>query len=242
LERNQNIYDLLNGYLDIREGGINVLEEQINSEIQLEYFEYAKTEGRVKPTEEVFLLKDLIFDKKTSIDHTKDILVQLAAIDDIEAYRTLEKYLLAPHSELYEWAYLALHQNRLLLESKLLEENKVLITTGLGGKGLKLRYFIVFFTNDGSSLSSLQQKIIKSELEYSLSKNEAEVEDLIFEEGFASVLSMVPIRVPVQQLFDKVIKECNQFGDFLFSDYVITNVKVLSIGEVKELLTRNNIY
>ena len=242
MERNQNIYDLLNGYLDIGEGGINVLEAQIDNETQLEYFECARNERGQTPSSEVFMQKDLIFDKNTSIDHTKNILVQLAAIDDIEAYRTIEKYLHLPATELYDWAYMALQQSRLLLESKLLEENKVLITTGLGGKGRKLRYFIVYFTPDASTLSDLQQKIIKSELNYSLKKTGAEVEDLLFEDSFASILSMVPIDVPVQQLFDKVLRECNQFGNFLFTDYIITNVKVLSVEEVRELLTLNDVY
>ena len=111
-----------------------------------------------------------------------------------------------------------------MLESKLLEENKVLITTGLGGKGNKLRYFIVFFTGDGASFTPLQQEIINNELNYAFKSIDAEVEDIIFEDSFALVLSIVPIHIPVQRLFDSIISECNEFGEFLFKDYIITNL------------------
>ena len=246
MDRNDNIYDLLNEYLDIGEEGICLLEEQIDSDTQLEYFEYSKNQEKTQSAEEVFQQTPLIFDQATSEDHKKKILVQLASLDDVEAYRTIEKYLRQPNSKLYEWAYLALQESRLLLESKFLEENKVLITTGLGGKGLKLRYFIVLFTSDGSNLTDLQKKIISSELQYTLGRKGAEIEHLHFEDGFASVLTVVPIRVPVQRLFDKVVRELQtvielEFGDFLFNDYIITNVKILNLQEIRELLSINNI-
>ena len=117
----------------------------------------------------------------------------------------------------------------------------MLITTGLGGKGLKLRYFIVMFTSDGSNLTELQKKIISSELKYNLGRKGAEIEYIDYDEGFASILTVVPIRIPVQKMFDKVIKECNEFGDFLFNDFIISNVKVLNQEEIRELLSINNI-
>jgi hypothetical protein len=162
-------------------------------------------------------------------------------VNNIEAYRTIEEYLKKPNIKLFEWAYLAFQESRMLLESNLLEENKVLITTGLGGKGNKLRYFIVFFTGDGSSFTSLQQEIINNELNYAFKTIGAEVEDIIFEENFALVLSIVPMHIPVQRLFDSIINECNEFGEFLFNDYIITNLKVLSLDEIREFLALNNI-
>ena len=241
MEKNGNIYELLTEYLDIRENGINILEEQIDSDLQLEYFEYSRNQENKSSASEIFRDRELIFNNDVSDDLKKNILVQLASINDVEAYRTIEKYLRLPGTLLYDWAYMALQESRLLLESNLLEESKVLITTGLGGKGLKLRYFVVFFTHDGSPFNSLQKKIIKSELSFTLQKKGAEIEDILFEDRFASVLSIVPLNVPVQQLFDKIISECNQYGDFLFKDYIITNHKVLSVEDIKEMLAINNI-
>ncbi len=241
MEKSDNIYDLLSEYLHVDREGINLLEEQIDSEIQTEYFAYSNHAENVRSIEDIIKDKDLIFDNSISVDHKKSILVQLASINSVEAYRTIEKYLHEPNTMLYHWAYMALQESRLLLESKFLEENKVLITTGLGGKGNKLRYFIVFFTTDGSTITETQQKIIQSELEFACKKNGTEIEDIIFEDGFASILTIIPIHIPVQQLFENVIKECNEFGSFLFNDYIITNVRILSKEEISELLAVNNI-
>ena len=133
-------------------------------------------------------------------------------------------------------------ESRLLLESTFLDENKVLITTGLGGKGNKLRYFIVFFTDDGSPITQLQQRIIQNEINYASCRHGAELEDLIFEEDFAYILTVVPIQIPVQQFFNKILRECNEFGAFLFNDFIISNIKILSVEEIRELLAMNDIY
>lgn len=232
---------MLSEYLNIDEGGVSVLEEQIDSDTQMEYFEYSRGYENKFSKEEAFRNKELIFHNDISLERKKDLLVQLASIKDVEAYRTIERYLREPSSKLYEWAYLALQESKLLLESHILEESKVLITTGLGGKGLKIRYFIVFFTGNSSLLTPLQQKIITSELQYASKHNDTEIEDIIFEEGFASILALVPIQVSVREMFYKINTECNQFGNFLFHDFIITNLKVLSIEEIKELLAINNL-
>jgi hypothetical protein len=241
LEKHENIYDLLNEYLDIGDTGINILEEKIHPDTQLEYFEYSRDHEKISSLDDMFLYKTEIFNDEISVDREKKILVQLASFNHVEAYRTIERYLQKPGIRLYDWAYMALQESRLLIESKILEESKVLITTGLGGKGFKLRYFIVFFTIDGSHMTKLQKKIIKSELKYTLKRKGAEIEDLIFKDGFACVLSMVPMQIPVKKLFTKILNECNQFGNFLFNDFIITNVKVLSMDEIQELLAINNL-
>jgi hypothetical protein len=241
LNTNENIYDLITEYFAIGDDGINILEEQINSDTQLEYFEFSKTHQNISSAEELFLYKDEIFENNISVEKTKKILVQLAAVDNVEAYRTIEKYLKVPDSRCYEWAYLALQESRMLIESKLLEENKILISTGLGGKGLKLRYFIVFFTANGTLITDLQKKIIENELQYGLKRKGGEVENLIFNHNVACLLTIVPMQVPLKKLFNKIIKECNQFGDFLFNDYIITNMKVLSNDEINQLLEFNNL-
>ncbi len=241
MERNDSIYDLLNEYLNVGEDGISLLEEQIDSDTQIEYFEYSKNREISRTNEEIIKDKNLIFDTSVSLDHKKGILAQLARVSSVEAYRTIEKYLKHPDNILYNWTYLALQESRLLLESKFMEENKVLVTTGLGGKGNKLRYFIVFFTRDGSTITKIQKKIIISELEFAFYNIGAEFEDIIFEDGFASILSIIPIHIAVKLLFDNIIKECNEFGSFLFNDYIITNVRVLSKDDISELLAVNNI-
>ena len=163
MKARENIYDLLSEYMNVDEQNICVLEEQIDSETQFEYFECSRNNENTISKDEVIRRKDLIFDENVPTDEKKILLVQLASTNHVEAYRTIEKYLRKPNIKLYEWAYIALLESRLLLESQILDEDRILVTSGLGGKGNKLRYFIVFFTDDGSAITSLQQKIIENQ-------------------------------------------------------------------------------
>jgi hypothetical protein len=226
----------------MEEQSINILEETIDSDIQLEYFEQSRYFTSLRSEEEIIRDKDCLLDQTMPIDKKKYAILELASLNNIEAYRAIEKYLHQPNIKLHEWASLALQESRLHLESQLLDQNKVLISTGLGGKGLKLRYFIVLFTPDETPLNNQQQEIIIKELEYFLHKNGAELEDIEFEGGFASILCMIPLKVTPKPMFKSIINECNIYGNFLFNDFLITNVKVLSNEDIRDVLTEHNIY
>jgi len=122
----------------------------------------------------------------------------------------------------------------MLLESLLLDENHVFISTGLGGKGEKLRYFIVLFGKENSDFTELQKKIIRNEFHIHLKKYNSELEELNFSGSLANMLAMIPMKVIIKQIFTEAIKECNQYGDFLVSNFIITNVKELSFDEIRE--------
>ena len=130
----------------------------------------------------------------------------------------------------------------MLIESKLLDENKVLISTGLGGKGFKLRYFVVLFSKDEKEFGPFQQKIIRNELTYAIKKVNGELEEITFHDHLATVISVIPLHVSVQDLFYNIIDECNILGNFLNSNYIITNLKILTLDEIHEILAENDIY
>jgi len=50
---------------------------------------------------------------------------------------------------------------------------------------------------------------------------------------------IVPISSDLTRLFREGIDECNQFGDFLSHDFIVTNMKELSEQEINEALTGN---
>ena len=95
----------------------------------------------------------------------------------------------------------------MLLESKLLEENQVFISTGLGGKGSKLRYFVVLILKKSEKFSELQKKIVRNEFELMLKRNDAEIEELEFMETFATLLAILPLKVSLKDVFREAILE-----------------------------------
>jgi hypothetical protein len=240
LDSRENIYDEIMRMFRGMDNNMNILENQIDVDVQTEYFEYSKNHNLKINPEDVIKNKDDIFRNNLSVEDKKCMFVKLASISSIEAFRTIERYLNDPaHDDLQDWATLAFHESRLLLESKLLDENQVLISTGLGGKGFKLRYFTVLMSNSGENLSYIQKKIIRSELHYLLEKNGAELEKIRFSGDLCTILSLIPLKVPIQNFFDMLIEECNKLGDFLNRNCLINNVKILKISEIREFLKAN---
>lgn len=234
----ENIYDKIQEIFGEVPGTFSVLEEKIDIDLQMEYFEFSRTIKKNLDAAMVMNSREQIFDfNKDELDR-KSLFAMLASLEEVLAYRTIEKYLKEGHQELRNWAILALQESRMLLESKLLEENQVFISTGLGGKGSKLRYFVVLIGREKAEFSDLQKKIVKNEFEDILTKYDAEIEKINFLGKYATLVVMVPLKVALKDVFRSAINECNQYGDFLKSNFIITNVKELNLTEIKDFLIK----
>lgn len=220
-------------------GNVAVLEQQIDADIQMEYNLLAEQKMDSDP-DEILQKKDTLHNSGYSIEYKKKYLVELAKIGTLESHQILENYITVPDKELKEWAVLAFQENKMLLESSLLDENQILISTGLGGKGMKLRYFTVLQTLTGRVFSNYEKKLIKSEMQSCLKNSHGELESIHFSGELCRILSVIPLQIPIQPLFDKVIEECNMYGDFLDCECLITNVRILSGKQIRNLMIRNN--
>lgn len=238
MEDHENIFDKIKELLGSLPNQLSVLEEQIDIEVQLEYFEFSRRIKKDILGNEMPGESEKLFDPDTSVDEKKRILARFASLDKVEAYRVIEKFLKSEPGELKNWGILALQENRMLLESILLDENHVFISTGLGGKGQKLRYFIVVFGKENTEFTELQKKIIRNEFEISLKKYNSELEELNFSGSLAAMRVIIPMKVIIKQIFTNAISECNQFGNFLVSNFIITNVKALSFQEIREYIKK----
>jgi hypothetical protein len=126
------------------------------------------------------------------------------------------------------------------LESQLMEENQVFISTGLGGKEQKLRYFVVLISKGNTEISQTQKMVIRNEFELILKKFDAELEKVEFSGYLATILLLLPMNFALKRVFQEAITECNQYGDFLMDDFIVTNVKTLSFSEITEFLERKS--
>ncbi|MBU0764647.1 MAG: hypothetical protein KJ607_07425, partial [Bacteroidetes bacterium] len=163
-------------------------------------------------------------------------LSMLAAVDNVEAYRTIEAYLKNPEPGLREWAVLALLESRMLLESSLLEETQMFISTGLGGKGAKLRYFTVLLHKERKDFSGIQQRIVRSEFDFLFGKENCEIEEIEFNRHIVTLMALIPIEKSIRSLFGDCLAECNQYGNFIDRNYIVTNVKKLTIDQIERFL------
>jgi len=243
MDKEENIYDKIQELLGELKGNFKVLEEQVNIDTQLQYFEFSLDLKKTSNSDDTFEKKDNLFSSELPLEEKKMLLVHLASIDKVEAFRAIEKYQLSPDPELKDWAVLAFQESKMLMESSLLDQNQVFISTGLGGKGSKLRYFVVFIAKDKTVLEDYQKKIIQSEIEFASKKEGCILENINFNGLVTTCKVLIPIQVHFNLLFEEIIQASNQFGDFLDKNYIVTNVKELSMEEITDVLnnTKNKL-
>ena len=216
----------------------NILEEQIDIDEQFRYFEISRKlrenkEAGTGIPENI----DELYSSEITAERKRELLVLLALVPDVKAYRLLEDYIPKADNVVRNWAVLALHESRMLLQSSLLDEKQVFISTGLGGRGKNLRYYVVFITNTPDKmLKKSQQKLLKDELIFALKREKGEFESIDFSLGFASSLLLLPLKADMKEIFAGIINECNQFGNFLAEDIILTNVKILSRSEIIDFI------
>ena len=238
MKDSENIYDKIRELVGKSPGNVNIMEDTIDVDLQLEYFEYSKRISTEFDGEWALDQIDLLQDSDYPLKGKKQILARLASMEDVSAYRAIEAYADAPDKGLRDWSILALQESRMHLESHLLEENQVFISTGLGGRENKLRYFVVLIARDRCVLTEFQKKIIQEEFPYVLKKYEGEVEEFDFSGYLATMLLLIPIQHPINDLFSEGILECNQYGDFLHDNCIATNVKKLTFDEVEAFIEK----
>jgi len=234
---NESVYRKIQEFFGGLNNNFSLMEDPVDVVTQMNYFE---TSGRMRGSlkdADILAKKDQIFNPKLFVDDKKKLLVQMAGIPSPEIYRALENYAKNPDPDLKEWAKLALQENRLLLESDLLESRQVFISTGLGGKGHKIRYFVVLINNGGNDLKPYQQKVVQDEMKYALQKYDSELENLNFMRHYTTMRVIVPISSDLTKIFREGIDECNQFGNFLSSEFIVTNMKELSEEEINEAIS-----
>ena len=225
------------------EGSFHILENNVPVEQQIAYF---KDSGRLRKElkqqktsnddYERYML-DLQNDE-LSDDAKKGILLKLAVSKQVRAHRIIEKYLQDPSPKLTNWAYMALIESRISLESELSGEKQIYISTGLGGKGNKLRFFVLILSTEGVPFLDYQRLMIEKELNYSLPKAGCEIERLKIEEKFVELVCLTPIKVHIKKILEAVILECNQYGSFLSEAFIVTNVKEMNQKEIDQVMKK----
>jgi hypothetical protein len=236
MDSTENIYDKLKEILGGMPSQVAVMQEQTNSGMLEEYLDVSATIPEHEEDVNLIMAKKTeLYDPGIPVSDKKKFLARLAKTGTVESYRIIEDFVNHPVKELKGWAKLALYENKMLLESDLLQESHVLISTGLGAKGMKIRYFTVLQSRKKHEFSRFQKKLIRNELQLMLKKNQGEYESTRFSRELCRITSLIPMQVPVQNIFDDLVKICNVYGDFIDPEYLITNVKKLSGKEIRKI-------
>jgi hypothetical protein len=238
MEENEFTLDNINEIMDYIPKYFSILEEKIDMEVQRDFFNSIK-DLIIDPDDNLEDIISNLNNPDIPVEERKTALLKLASLDEIEAYRAIEKFNNQPDSDFKEWTILALQQSKLIIKSSLLGEQIVFISSGLGGKNGKLRYSLIFpYSNPDKQLSDYQIKILKEEVEFYLSKNDGEIEEFDFSSKYASFMIILPLKVLIKDIVKLIIDECNQYGSFLNEDVLITNMKKFSEEEIIKIIEK----
>lgn len=220
-------------------GRFHILEQRVPVEYQAEYFKYSERIRREFGPEENLDLDyyaAILQDKTTSGLEKKRVLSILASSSRVEAYRIIEQYIGQPGQDFLDWAYMALMECRLTLESELSGERQIYVATGLGGKGSKLRFYVLLLSRGGKPFADYQKELMQKEFSYVMSCNDCEIERFTIEDRFAELVYLVPIKADIKSMLESAIRECNLYGNFLSKRLTITNAYELSREEVETII------
>lgn len=224
----------------LHEQGIDsfhILEDLVPVEEQMKYFRYFE---RIRKENMPFTRDEeisVLFSPDESIDRKKRSLSLLASIPDVGAYRSIETYHSSPlEPELSNWSSMALVNSRIVLSSDLSGQQQIYISSGLGGHDKKLRFFALLTTNNRQAMTDLQKEIVEREFRFQLHQANVEIEKFEIKENYFTILILFPINTDIKTRLNAALSECNQYGNFLDTKFLFTNVKILSEQEIEKLL------
>lgn len=238
---NEEIFKRFQYSLGEIKGHLHVLESSVPVEKQMEYFHYSEDVRKRKQGEEVHIEDEiLILHAPESTEMKKKCaLVRLAGSADVAAYRALEAYAKNPDIGLEDWSKMSLLEARIALEAEFSDEKQVYISTGLGGKEDKLRFFALFKSRNLIPFSPYQKELIEREFLFYMSKNEGEIESLEVKENYISLVFLINLGKNIKVVLDEAFHECNEYGDFIDTNYLVTNVKIYTEEEIQKEINKN---
>ncbi len=217
---------------------IRIIEDQIDVNVQQEYLKLAVElkDERIDEDQAMEMLPNL-YDDEADIELKKKTIVQLAQSSGVKSFRELEKFKEIADEDISEFARFGVHIARAMLESSLSDDNIGFVSSGLGGKGHLLRYFVcIFNVEEKTAFSPPQKKIIRKELELAIIKDDGELEKLNFKGEYAAFHLLLPIQNDFNTLIRNTLDEINQFGDFLFEGFFATNVQIPEHREIASVI------
>ncbi len=234
---NKNLKQFLEKKLHKSFSDFLVFEEGIDVKVQLNFekasIEFIEKNEEIRPVDK---LETVLSDSEKTIENKKSALIELSMSGEVKAYRIIEKYKDECEEEIKKWAILAFQKSRAHIEHELSNDDKIYISSGLGGSGNKLRYFFVLTTEGKAKFTDFQKDFLRKEINFSLDKNKSIAEKITFSEYFVSIICLVPLQVSLDTIMKSILSETKKFGDFLSDEIIATNTEIFSEEKIIKLI------
>ncbi|MDR1683022.1 MAG: hypothetical protein LBS25_06510 [Candidatus Symbiothrix sp.] len=218
---------------------IHVLETIVPVEKQMEYFRYTESVRRNLKNESIEDLIEYLENSETPLADQKYILSILAVSGNVKAFRAIEAYSRSGFDPaLRDWVAMSILQAKITLESEFSDERQVFIFSGLGGKGNHLRFYAFFRSNQLQPFTDYQRDLIRQEFFCSIQKYKGETEEIKIERNYFYILFLIHLEEDITKMMQDALNECNEYGDFIRSDFIVTNVKRFDEYDIERELKR----
>jgi len=154
-----------------------------------------------------------------SREDLKILLVKLSEIGDISSYRTIEAIIKDGDPKLKEVAHVALKFARLHLENKIQDEPVGFISSELGGKENKLRYY--FAIKSKEPIINDREFFIEKNIKEISIKMDSELEEIENHGNYILIKILVSMDVAIGNVIENLITRC----EFIEEGYLVTNVE-----------------
>ncbi|MDR2497468.1 MAG: hypothetical protein LBD21_10125 [Tannerellaceae bacterium] len=238
-------YQAFSGMLNLAgraNGEISIVEMRVPVETQMEYFRRSNKirEDRRPRMVEVDECIDRLYDVTVSTEEKKEIISTFAFSNDTRIYRFLEGFLeqQPEGSPLSDWIRMALMECRISIESELLDEKRIYISTGMGGRDNKLRYYVLMVAEGKKPFLPYQREMIEREAPFLLSGVDCEVERITVHDIYCEMVMLAPFSTNLRALLMNLLEECNRYGNFISHRITITNIRELKDAEIRRMIAR----
>ncbi|MDR1527038.1 MAG: hypothetical protein LBS46_05115 [Dysgonamonadaceae bacterium] len=239
MENDNDIFNEFQQALQGMKGNLHVLEIPVPVEKQLEYFKYSEKVREYSESETVEEQIEMLNSDRVSYEEMKYAMTFLAISGDVKAYRALESYSKEPKNELLnDWIAMSLLQARITLDSELSDEKQVFISTGLGGERNKLRFYAFFKSEGLRPFSDYQRNLIEKEMPFHIRRYQGEVEEIQIEENYFSLVFLIDLQVDLRNMLLNAVDECNEYGNFIQTGFIVTNVKKFGEEDIRRELQK----
>jgi hypothetical protein len=235
---NEGLLNELQKNLQDVKGNLHILNASVPVEKQMAYFNYAReVQEKNSGFPDVERYIAILNSPQASLQEAKYAMTYLAISGNVSAYRALEAYSRkAQNQPLEDWLTLSLLQARIILDSKFSDEKQIYIASGLGGNGNRMRLFAFFKSEGLRPFTGYQRKLIEKEFPYHIRRYRGEVEEIQIQDTYFSILFLIDLQSSLKDILPVAINECNEYGHFIQTNFIVTNEKKFSPDDIRREL------
>lgn len=224
--------------------GIHQLQEPVPIEIQAQYY------MRSREVREAIEDGSLLLDEERLIEEVEaiagrgewyelcHICPSLAATNSIRVLRFIEGLLPELEGEPRYWALMAQLELRMRVVDSLVDEQQVVISSGLGGRGELIRLNGYCISATLAPWEPYQRDILSRELADACQKAGGEVEQEVWGDGYLIYTVLLPYHLDMAGALRGFIHQANVYGGFIHPECHVTNMEQLTHEHVMAHIDR----